>query len=92
MFSYSAPTGTMIQEMSHDDKVFLVRKGLLRPRLELENVAIAALLIRAPWEVICNPGPFFTTRMLCTHHEKLVFFLGPGDLAFLFFVVFIIIL
>ena len=37
--------------------------------------------------MLSNPGPSFTTSLLRAEHEKLIFFLGPGDLALLFFVV-----
>ena len=79
-----APAGPMVQKVCHDHQIFLSRESFLRSGLELENVAITALLISATWKVLSDPGPLFTPCTLGTEHEKLILFLCPRNLALLF--------
>ena len=58
-----------------------MREGLLRPRLQLKGIPVAALLIGAPTEVISDPGPFLAAHLLDAAEEQLVLLFGPGGVG-----------
>ena len=81
VFCDFAPAGPMVQKMCHDHQIFLSRESFLRSGLELENVAITALLISTTRKVLSDPGPLLTPCALGTEHKKLILFLRPRNLA-----------
>lgn len=78
-----APFRSVLQEVCHDYEVLLLRESLLRARLELENVPVAALFVGPAREVLRDPGPLLASHGLRAHHKELVFLLRPADLALL---------
>ena len=88
MFGNFTPPGTMLEEQSYDDYVFLVSELFFRPGSQLERVPIMALLVGASGELRSDPEPCLAAHLFNNAEQFFILLfrpcLGVLGLRFLF--------